>query len=150
MQLPPISLPKFNGNIQDWPSFYDVFKAMVHYDEQRKTLLTTSNNPQRPGSCFTESHKLFTCEIFKALKISTRLDFVRTERLCFNCLASFHNAVSWSCKKCSKKHNTMLQFKGQQASSAEKSSGSDNDSVVAESSQRLPKVFSAQRRIVFL
>lgn len=31
--LAPIPLPKFNGNIQDWPSFYDVFKALVHHDE---------------------------------------------------------------------------------------------------------------------
>jgi len=33
IQLAPIPLPKFNGNIQDWPSFYDIFKAMVHHDE---------------------------------------------------------------------------------------------------------------------
>jgi len=33
IQLAPIPLPKFNGNIQDWPSFYDIFRAMVHNDE---------------------------------------------------------------------------------------------------------------------
>lgn len=33
VQLALIPLPKFNGNIQDWPSFYDVFKALVHHDE---------------------------------------------------------------------------------------------------------------------
>lgn len=32
-QLAPIPLPKFNGNIQEWSSFYDVFKAMVHDDD---------------------------------------------------------------------------------------------------------------------
>lgn len=32
-QLAPISLPKFNGNIQEWWSFFDIFKAMVHNEE---------------------------------------------------------------------------------------------------------------------
>ena len=32
-QLPPIPLPKFSGNIQEWASFFDVFRAMVHNDE---------------------------------------------------------------------------------------------------------------------
>lgn len=29
-QLPPVPLPTFGGNIQDWFSFFDIFKAMVH------------------------------------------------------------------------------------------------------------------------
>lgn len=32
-QLAPIPLPRFNGNIQDWSSFFDIFQAMVHRDE---------------------------------------------------------------------------------------------------------------------
>lgn len=32
-KLAPISLPTFNGNIQHWQSFFDIFKAMVHNDE---------------------------------------------------------------------------------------------------------------------
>jgi len=32
-QLPPVPLPSFNGNIQDWFSFFDIFKAMVHNDD---------------------------------------------------------------------------------------------------------------------
>lgn len=33
IQLAPIPLPKFNGNIQGWSSFYDVYRAMVHDDD---------------------------------------------------------------------------------------------------------------------
>ncbi|XP_050435205.1 uncharacterized protein LOC126842321 [Adelges cooleyi] len=33
VQLAPIPLPKFDGDIQKWSSFYDVFKAMVHNDD---------------------------------------------------------------------------------------------------------------------
>ena len=31
--LPLIPLPSFNGNIQDWFSFFDTFKAMVHNED---------------------------------------------------------------------------------------------------------------------
>lgn len=30
--LVPLSLPKFDGNIQEWKSYFDCFKALVHND----------------------------------------------------------------------------------------------------------------------
>jgi len=32
-RLPPIEIPKFHGNIQEWESFFDLYKAMVHNNE---------------------------------------------------------------------------------------------------------------------
>jgi hypothetical protein len=32
-RLAPISLPKFDGNIQEWESYFDCFKAMVHNED---------------------------------------------------------------------------------------------------------------------
>lgn len=32
-RLPPVTLPKFDGNIQDWESFFDCFKAMFHNED---------------------------------------------------------------------------------------------------------------------
>lgn len=32
VRLEPIALPTFRGNIQDWESFYDCFRVMVHQD----------------------------------------------------------------------------------------------------------------------
>lgn len=32
-RLPPIEIPKFDGNIQEWNSFFDLYKAMVHDNE---------------------------------------------------------------------------------------------------------------------
>jgi len=32
-RLPPISLPTFDGNIQEWESFFDFFKAAVHNED---------------------------------------------------------------------------------------------------------------------
>jgi len=36
---PPISLPTFTGNIQDWQSFYDCFRVMVHEDNGYSSAL---------------------------------------------------------------------------------------------------------------
>jgi len=32
-RLPPIEIPKFDSNIQEWNSFFDLYKAMVHNNE---------------------------------------------------------------------------------------------------------------------
>lgn len=32
--LPPVSLPTFDGHIQEWESFYSYYKAIVHEDER--------------------------------------------------------------------------------------------------------------------
>lgn len=32
-QLPAIKLPEFHGDIQDWESFFDCFRTMVHEDD---------------------------------------------------------------------------------------------------------------------
>lgn len=36
-QLAPISLPSFDGNIQEWSSFFDIFRAMVHEEDSFST-----------------------------------------------------------------------------------------------------------------
>lgn len=33
MRLPPVDIPKFNGDWQDWTSFIDSFNAMFHNNE---------------------------------------------------------------------------------------------------------------------
>jgi hypothetical protein len=37
VQLPSIKLPEFHGNIQDWESYYDCFRSMVHEDNNIAT-----------------------------------------------------------------------------------------------------------------
>lgn len=84
----------------------------------KKVLLAAGNNTQRsqqrPCSCCAEMHTLFSCERFKSLSLTARLALVRQARLCFNCLSPFHNAdsckSSYTCKRCNKKHNTLLHF----------------------------------------
>lgn len=47
LRLPTIQLPSFNGNLEDWPSFFDTFNALIHNnnslnDVQRLHYLKTT------------------------------------------------------------------------------------------------------------
>lgn len=57
------------------------------------------------------SHRLFMCQNFLKLVVKERVEFAKNKRLCFNCLASGHRNTdcrSKNCKKCDRKHNTLL------------------------------------------
>ncbi|XP_050337889.1 uncharacterized protein LOC126764134 [Bactrocera neohumeralis] len=62
----------------------------------------------------TRGHKLKTCEKFKKLNINERNNFVRSKRLCTNCLSHTHNLKSckskFNCLHCHKRHHTMLHY----------------------------------------
>lgn len=65
------------------------------------------------------AHKIFACNAFRKLKNNERVNIVRENRLCFNCLSSFHlsNACTSNslCNRCNRKHNTLLHFENGQA-----------------------------------
>lgn len=56
-------------------------------------------------------HQIYQCKTFKELPVAERLNKVKSLKLCLNCLKPKHKAKecsSGNCKKCSKKHNTLL------------------------------------------
>jgi hypothetical protein len=60
-----------------------------------------------------ESHFLYHCEQFLNSSINNRISFVKKLNLCLNCLKANHytNNCKWSgCRKCHKKHNTLLHL----------------------------------------
>lgn len=38
LQLPALTLPKFNGNINNWVSFYEIFRSMIAEDNELSSL----------------------------------------------------------------------------------------------------------------
>lgn len=94
------------------------FKRQVTSATSKKALIAADNKYVRICPCCKEGHRLYACEKFKQLKISERLDLVRDNRLCFNCLAPYHTVdnckSNYSCKKCNRKHNTILHFEKNQ------------------------------------
>uniref|UniRef100_A0A8D9B682 Peptidase A2 domain-containing protein n=1 Tax=Cacopsylla melanoneura TaxID=428564 RepID=A0A8D9B682_9HEMI len=64
--------------------------------------------------CKQDSHALYKCSVFMGLDPSQRVEVVKANRMCFNCLSNTHQAVACpvktGCKKCGYKHNTMLHL----------------------------------------
>lgn len=89
-------------------------------------VLTTSN-----ASCLYcrgVNHKLTNCSKFSAEEVSpsTRFEFIKTHRLCTNCLSDSHrvlNCPSSNCRKCNLKHHTLLHFSKSKSQNASKESG---------------------------
>ena len=65
----------------------------------------------------SRSHPLYRCETFKSKPVDERHEFIKRNRICFNCINSVEHS-SRSCKssvrcqkpECGKRHHTLLHF----------------------------------------
>ena len=66
----------------------------------------------------SEGHKLHQCDKFKSMSYEDKQKFIKTKKLCFNCLRPGHNSKACKfksrCQKCQKLHHTPLQTPGEQ------------------------------------
>ncbi|XP_011690502.1 PREDICTED: uncharacterized protein LOC105451630 [Wasmannia auropunctata] len=66
----------------------------------------------------SKNHSIINCEEFKQLEHSKKVEAIKKAGLCFNCLRSNHQVSACragNCKKCNKKHNTLLHISKPQA-----------------------------------
>ena len=88
------------------------FTATFHTNSTRKTSTTTSGaqTPKKATCVYCKGpHVSGTCEVIKDHQ--KRLDMIKQEKLCFNCLG--HHKVSncnskYRCRKCGRKHHTSI------------------------------------------
>lgn len=77
------------------------------------------------GKCIlcNEAHILFKCTAFGKKTVQERMDFARNKRLCMNCFSDQHKTAecksNYSCKTCSKKHNSLLHLEQKSGNSKE-------------------------------
>ncbi|GFV18739.1 integrase catalytic domain-containing protein [Trichonephila clavipes] len=80
---------------------------------QRKVTLVASNAQSQCPLCNAE-HTLSRCDTFLKLSVQGRLDFVKTNNVCFNSLTPFHSVKTckskFRCKKCKKPHHSLLHI----------------------------------------
>ncbi|XP_041631681.2 uncharacterized protein [Drosophila kikkawai] len=59
-----------------------------------------------------QTHQLFKCPQFNGLDIAARREFLKTKKLCFNCLSPSHMAGNCTsrhtCRICRRKHHTLV------------------------------------------
>lgn len=91
--------------------------------------------------CGKEGHEIYKCKDYLQLEIDKRIKEARSRKLCLNCLkGTSHQARQCTvrpCRKCSKKHNTLLHLeqtsaKGQEFAD-ENADAKDSEKVVATS-----------------
>lgn len=96
----------------------------------KRQALTSTNNSSSCVVC-QGSHKLFACEQFRKLAVAEWISIVKSNTLCFNCLNKGHknDDCKWQgCKKCDKKHNTLLHFDKNEASHKQNSDSNREES----------------------
>lgn len=129
-------------------------KKSTYNTQNKRQALTVTNNV---SSCIVcqGSHRLYACEQFLKLSIPDRVEKVKSHTLCFNCLNSGHknDEYKWQgCKKCNKKHNTLLHYEkrehhSKQNQDSQLTSESKSDSVIeACNMQSLLHKFYCRRR----
>ncbi|XP_076638849.1 uncharacterized protein LOC143350709 [Colletes latitarsis] len=82
-------------------------------DYRVKTTRQTYITAQAKVKCpiCTKGHYIQSCEKFLNLSVDNRFNAAKTAKLCINCLKSGHSCTacySSTCKKCHRKHNTLL------------------------------------------
>ncbi|XP_029659435.1 uncharacterized protein LOC115233265 [Formica exsecta] len=81
--------------------------------------------------CGKEDHPIYKCNNFTKLEVDHRIKEARSRKLCLNCLkAASHQARqcgSGACRKCGKRHNTLLHLEQNSKNQAEIASASIMD-----------------------
>ncbi len=77
------------------------------------TNWSTSSKPNRSSCALChEHHGLHRCPVFLGYDIPKRIKYMKEKKGCTNCLSLSHSCSScpssYTCKRCSQKHNTML------------------------------------------
>lgn len=101
-------------------------KKFPHNENSKKypvfTHVESSKNPVKKETevqcscCESRDHKIDNCKDFKDRSIEERWEFVKKNRLCFDCLVKSHRAINCKAKKkcgvenCKKLHHYMLHY----------------------------------------
>ncbi|KAJ2941115.1 hypothetical protein O0L34_g10350 [Tuta absoluta] len=75
-------------------------------------VATKDTNEKRNCTLCKDKHTLCHCKDFISMDMPNRIEYVKTNNLCFNCLAPGHSArkcrLNMSCRICHKRHHTMV------------------------------------------
>lgn len=92
-------------------------------------------------ACKKASHALYHCAVFKSLEPKQRVEFVKANKFCFNCLSDSHLASvckASACRLCGFKHNTLLHLQSYSQKSTPPESPSEAPAKSSEISSKVP------------
>ena len=110
-------------------------KSVFHDDVMGTFALENRSCVSSCAFCGSDDHRNFQCEKLSKLSVSDRYELVKTKSLCFNCLSPKHRSKECksksSCKRCKKRHNSLLCSARKDPSREKKDSKPANGSGVA-------------------
>ncbi|XP_041975756.1 uncharacterized protein LOC121730680 [Aricia agestis] len=97
---------------KDQPQKKDIVK---NYTTQRPTNIKSFVTEVSTKCTYcSQNHYICHCKEFTALNVPQRQDFIKKNGICFNCLVKGHSVnacrQSTTCRKCSRRHHTLLHF----------------------------------------
>ncbi|KAJ8977461.1 hypothetical protein NQ317_000038 [Molorchus minor] len=112
-------------------------KTKVHFvqKENSKEGNSSSNDNRHCLVCKQDNHNIYKCYKFKGFTISEKRDFIKTNNLCYNCLASGHGVqqcTSSGCRTCNGRHHSLLHV-----NKGSRGDGKDNSKSFAISARGL-------------
>ncbi|CAK9797165.1 hypothetical protein ANTQUA_LOCUS1055 [Anthophora quadrimaculata] len=83
--------------------------------QNRGQSFVSTNNSQGQYDCVVckGSHPINTCTTFIQMSVRERFNVAKKAKLCLNCLRNNHTIINCrlgNCRKCDKKHHTLLHF----------------------------------------
>ncbi|KZC15196.1 hypothetical protein WN55_10937 [Dufourea novaeangliae] len=91
----------------------DNSRPFNHMKSQKRGQSYVSRNNMSLCFLCNETHEILVCSVFIRMTPRERSDAARKAKLCLNCLQPSHNVQncrSRTCRKCGRKHHTMLHF----------------------------------------
>jgi hypothetical protein len=134
----------------DYPQFEDVKKFIEQRCRALEATVSKNKTTTRPhtpraavsshhsstyGACTTcnESHSLHQCAKFGSMDVKQKQSVVRKDNLCYNCLRANHSvrncASKSSCRKCVKKHHTLLHLEKNEDGTEKRETNSQHNSA---------------------
>ncbi|XP_024888616.1 uncharacterized protein LOC112465338 [Temnothorax curvispinosus] len=101
-------------------------KTSAGKKQERKVALATTS--QEGCVLCSKNHQLYRCSDFLQLSSADRLKEVKAKKLCMNCLSKGHFSAackSSACRRCQKKHNTLLHPEQEEKTATDKKSEED-------------------------
>lgn len=109
------TMKEFIGFLESRANALENIPTLSETKRKISHLATTSNTNTKPMQnclfCKTSNHTIYKCLKFKALPNPQKRQFVKDNKLCYNCLGTKHSVDQCSsrgCVVCNKSHHTLL------------------------------------------
>ncbi|XP_063931166.1 uncharacterized protein LOC135143218 [Zophobas morio] len=92
------------------------FPFNAKYNKPSSHIVNRNEHSQISCNYCKQSHTIFFCQSFLGLNVDRRLNEIKKRHLCTNCLRSGHTLETCNagnCKKCNRRHNTLLHIESQ-------------------------------------